>query len=301
MRGITNQIRITSNPRSRMKLPWQNLAENTALIKLGWNISELAKLTHRLQAVLINFERIAQGRFRFKADLVSLPPFRKDEYFVVIPEIRTAFAHLNHNPEDVIEHAPFGISRELTEFFFNTKGPAKSSMVSYMIGHLRQPDNIARAINTLQIFYKNSGIPLYKKHFAALFGKAASQGCEFIAMHKMSFILLEPYSVPRRHFEEIAEKTLQELSHVAEEINFDEKELDTWEIIARFAALSVLAKKCGCYDLAHKCQSTLQGNVGRELALDAIIPYALTYTFPIPPQLQVGIGIQSFDLLFMLF
>ena len=95
MRGITNQIRITSNPRSRMRLPWQSLAKNTALIKLGWNISELAKLTHRLQAVLINFERIAQGNFRFKADLIDLPSFREDEYFVVIPEIRTAFAHLN--------------------------------------------------------------------------------------------------------------------------------------------------------------------------------------------------------------
>ena len=272
------------------------------MVRAGWDRGKLIKLSHALQTVLTNFERISQHRLRFKAVLDYRSQRNAEEVFALDMESREAYVYLHHGPEDVLEYAPFGISRGLAEIFFDTEGPMRDMLVGSMKSVVMKGSQINQGVELiLSSFRRERGVDLEEVKVARMLGGLAAKGCQNLIRNKMSFALLRPYPVPAKYLETLIQSTITDLHQEAKKIDLNEKDLHSWEVVATLALISVLASKCGCKDYERYCRNVLQGDMGRELALDEYMVFGLYQEYLTMSEPQVKWALRGFDLIFGIF
>lgn len=253
-RGIPPQIRITSNPKSRLNLPWQSIGRVAALIKIGWTKSRLIRFTHRLQSLLINFERSTQHSMRFKIILIPQTQKEKEgsEYFTINEDARQIYVYLTDPPSKVIEHAPLSICQKLTESLAKEKRLTQKSF--------KIPEEYSDRIFALDeeglryatAFYSATGIQLDEGTIHINFAEICNRSRLELMKIKVAFSLFDSALIPRAPIAAMCEAYIDAIDK-----DQNTNRLIAMQTAARLAMISIIAQKTGYFGIKEKCKEIL--------------------------------------------
>lgn len=302
---VTDALKLTARSRLTARPALENLANNRVLRLLGWREALIRDLSRELQTVLRNYERLMPGQPRFKLFLHEKPK-NGNAIIVVNKHLRQVDVYLNHIPQEVFNIAPLVMGQELADVIFDTK-PA---VTAYMVNTINTLHNdlglIQRGTESIISLYRlMRGIGLPPPMVAVHFAQFITRGYEELARTKMAHDLLKPYAVPRSLVEDSIQAILYELYGAAAQIIMDNMP-HAWSFLATLAKMSVIAREAGSYQYEKKCFDVLLRDFGEELAAAEFLQLDLSafsvYTrYPAATRMQLGLAIDSFQHIFMLF
>jgi len=260
--GTNKTYRLTASASN----PFKRLAQNPALIKMGWNESKLVDLGARLQKVLKNFKRITKNRFQFDIALILRSPEIEETMLEEKQAGGLIFVYLDGPPEKLLEHGPYSVSMKLAEFMLEKSG--LPFLKDFTNAALVKQQLIDQGIkNILDSFKTTREINLRPDHIQELFDVLITTGFEKLDEFKITFALIDQYPLHQAPVEKSIQAGIEQLRDLTKEAKEFESETHSWAIIATLALSSVLADQAGITEFKKECQDFLSGNLARDLAL----------------------------------
>ena len=246
--------------------PFKKLAQNPALVKMGWNEPKLVDLSIRLQKVLKKFKRLTKNRFQFDLALILSPPEIEEAILEEKEAGGLIFVYLDGPPEKLFEHGPYSVALKLAEFMLEKDDVP--FLRDYTNAALVKQQLIDQGMkNILDLFKTTRGIDLRPDHIQELFNVLITTGFEKLDEFKITFALIDQYPPLQAPVEKSLQTGIEQLRDLTKEAKEFESETHSWAIIATLALSSVLADKVQITKFEKECQDFFSGDHARDLAL----------------------------------
>ncbi|MEE8638249.1 MAG: hypothetical protein V3T21_04290 [Candidatus Margulisiibacteriota bacterium] len=249
--------------------PFKKLAQNPALIKMGWNEQKLADLDTRLRNVLKNFKRITKNRFQFDIALILESPEIEEAILQETQAGGLIFVYLDGPPKKLFEHGPYSVGIKLAEFMLEKeKKDGAPFLRDFTNAGLVKQQLIDQGIkNILDSFKTAREISIGADYIRELFDELITTGFEKLDKLIVAFALIDEHPIPKAPVEKSIHAGIEQLKDLTEAAREFKNEIHSWAIIATLALSSVIAEKAGITEFEKECKDFLSGNLAHDLAL----------------------------------